>query len=204
MRLAILGAGSVRCTPAVVASLATYFGERPLEIRMFDADLERLDLFDRFARVCFLMTRSVHTLISTTDAAEACLDADRVILQVGENCARKYLKERHRMGIADLGAAAMIEQAVEELLGGVSPEAEVLSLQRGDILVPRDHYYRLNWLGEPTASDRAALPHQVLRWIRGEDYTHELLREHERSPLKSWLDDVSTAQATTVVTKDAG
>src|SRR4051794_39669255 len=107
MRLAILGGGSVRCSPAVLASLATYFGERPLEIRMFDADVERLDLFDRLARLCFAMTKNPHTLISTTDAVEATEAADRVILQVGENCARKYLKEQHRMGIADLGAEAM-------------------------------------------------------------------------------------------------
>src|SRR5947209_12666480 len=104
-RLAILGAGSVRCTTPVIASLATYFGERPLEIRMFDADMERLDLFDRLARLCFMMTKNEHTLISTCDAAEAIENAERAVLQVGENCARRYLRERHRMGIADLGAA---------------------------------------------------------------------------------------------------
>jgi len=161
---------------------------------MYDADLERLDLFDRFARLCFMMTKSTHSLMSTTDAVEATEGADRVILQVGENCARKYLRERHRMGIAALDAAAMIEQAIEEMLGTVPAEAEILSLQRKDIVIPRDHYYRLDWLAEPTPSERAALPHQVLRWIRGEDYTHALMRENERSPLKSWLDDVGSAQ----------
>jgi hypothetical protein len=194
MRLAILGGGSVRCTPAVVAALATYFGERPLEIRMYDADLERLDLFDRLARLCFLMTKNEHSLMSTTDSVECTEGAERVILQVGENCARKYLKERHRMGIANLGAEAMIEQAVEELLGTVPFEAEVLSLERPEIAIPRDHYYRLNWLAEPTPAERQAFPHQALRWIRGEEYTHEFLRDQERSPLKAWLDDVSAAE----------
>src|SRR5579862_3123007 len=99
IHVAILGAGSVRCTPAVVGSLATYFGERDLQIRMYDADMERLDLFDRFARLCFAMTKNGHGLISTVSADEAVVGADRVLLQIGENCARKYLKERHRMGI---------------------------------------------------------------------------------------------------------
>jgi hypothetical protein len=194
LRLAIIGAGSVRCTPAVLASLATYFGERPLEVRMFDADVERLDLFDRLARVMFIMTHTTHSLLSTTDATEALVDAERIVLQVGENCARKYLKERHRMGIANLEASAMIEQAVEEILGTAPAEAEILSLQRADILIPRDHFYRVDWLEEPTARERQALPHQALRWIRGEDYTHEILRDFERSPLKAWLDDVNSAE----------
>jgi hypothetical protein len=194
IRLAILGAGSVRCTPAVIGSLATYFGERPLEIRMYDADLERLDLFDRFARLCFIMAKNDHSLMSTTDSVECTEGADRVVLQVGENCARKYLKERHRMGIADLGGEAMIEQAVEELLGTVSLEAEVLSLQRPEIEIPLDRYYRLGWLREPSRADRQALPHQALRWIRGEEYTHDFLREHERSPFKTWLDNVNSAE----------
>lgn len=194
MRLTILGAGAVRCTPAVIASLATYFGERPLEVRMFDADLERLDLFDRLARLCFMMTRATHSLISTTDAVEATDGADRVILQVGENCARKYLKQRHRMGIADLQAESMIEQAVEEMLGTVPAEAEILSLQRPGIVIPRTRYYTADWPAEPTSAERFSFPHQALRWIKGEEYTHEFLREHERSPLKRWLDDTKSLQ----------
>ncbi|HWA83843.1 MAG TPA: hypothetical protein VG820_10435 [Fimbriimonadaceae bacterium] len=188
-RLAILGAGSVRCSPAVIASLATYFGERPLEIRMFDADMERLDLFDRLARLCFVMTKNGHSLISTTDAAEAVEDANLIVLQVGENCARKYLKERHRMGIANLDADAMIEQAVEEMLATVPAEVEVLSLQGPGVAIPRVTYHRVTWPPEPTLSERRALPHQALRWIRGEDYVHDLLYEFEQSPLKQWLND---------------
>ncbi|HVT12537.1 MAG TPA: hypothetical protein VHE55_09735 [Fimbriimonadaceae bacterium] len=193
-RLAILGAGSVRCSPGVIASLATYFGERPLEIRMFDADMERLDLFDRLARVCFIMTKNGHNLISTTDADEALADADLVVLQVGENCARKYLKERHRMGIASLDADAMIEQAVEELLATVPAEVEVLSLQGPEIAIPRASYHRAAWPPEPSLTERRALPHQALRWIRGEEYVHDLLHDFEQSPMKQWLNDPDSVE----------
>lgn len=162
---------------------------------MYDSDAERLDLFDRFARLCFAMTHNGHGLISTTDAEEAVEDADRIVLQIGANCARIYLKLRHRTGIASLQDDAMIELAVEEMLGSAPVDAEVLSLELGDVAVPRGHFYRVDWLRtQPTASDRRSLPHQVLRWIRGEEYAHELLRLHERSPLKRWLDDVSTAE----------
>jgi hypothetical protein len=161
---------------------------------MYDADVERLDLFDRLARLCFIMTKNTHSLISTTDAGEASEEAERVILQVGENCARKYLKERHRMGIADLGAEAMIEQAVDEMLGTVPTEAAVLSLQRPGITIGRSNFYRTDWLEEPTPADRQALPHQALRWVRGEEYTHEFLTQYERSPIKNWLDDVDSLE----------
>jgi hypothetical protein len=195
IRLAIIGAGSVRCTPAVIGALATYFGERPLHIRMFDADVERLDLFDRLARLCFVTTHSTHTLLSSTDLADTIHDADRVVLQVGENCARKYLRESHRMGIANLSAAAMIEQAVEEISGLIPAEADVLSLQFEDIEIPRERHFRVDWeLPEPSEAQRLAVPFQALRWIHEEEYVHEFLREHERSPLKAWLDDVTSAQ----------
>lgn len=193
-RLTILGAGSVRCSVPVIASLATYFGERPLEIRMYDADVERLDLFDRLARVCFVMAKNEHSLVSTNNLEEACEGAERVVLQVGENCARRFLKERRKMGVADLEAAAMIEQAVEEMLGAVPAEAEVLNLQRPDIAIPRSHFYRVDWIAEPSLQERFGLPHQVLRWIRGEDYPHSLLNEFEKSPLKGWLDNVDSLE----------
>lgn len=186
-RLVILGAGSVRCSVPVIASLSTYFGERPLEVRMYDADLERLDLFDRFARVMFLVTKATHTLISTTDFHEAIEDADAAVLQVGENCARKFLKEAHRQGIASLNREAMIEQAVEEMVEALPTEAKLLSLERPDIQIPRAHS-GLSWELSIADEDRPSVPHQVLRWIRGEDYLHELLAKYEKSPLKEWLD----------------
>src|SRR5689334_604604 len=92
MNLAILGAGSVRCSVPVIASIATYFGERPLDIRLYDADEERLDLFDRFARTVFAFNKNPHRVRTGIDAKELLEDVDRVILQVGRNCARKEAK----------------------------------------------------------------------------------------------------------------
>jgi hypothetical protein len=195
VRLAVLGAGSVRCGPSVFSTLATFFGERPLEIRLYDSDPERLDLFDRFARLCFLVTKAPHSLLATEDPKEALADADRAILQVGDNCARKYLKATRRQGVASLTNAAMVEQALDQMLEGVPAEVDVVSLQTGDVYVPLERYAALDWPSSPSEVERGAVPHQVLRWIHGEEYLHELLAEHERSPLKAWLNDPSSAPA---------
>lgn len=192
-RLAVLGAGSVRCTVPVVASLATYFGERPLEVRLFDADEERLDLFDRLARTCFAVNRATHSLLASSDAAEAVEEADRIVVQVGANCARKYLKARRRQGFAELDAASLVEQALESILAPVSGEDDVLSLVGEDIALPLERYHRLDWPEAPALAERAAVPHQVLRWIHGEEPLYTLLRTYERSPFKSWLDDPESA-----------
>ncbi len=188
LKLTILGAGSVRCSVPVIASLATYFGERELAIRFSDADNERLDLFDRLARVCFIAMNSTHSLLSTTDMRESLEDSDLVIVQVGSNCARKYLRASRRQGIAELDDRSMIEQAVEALTAFIPNGATVLSLVDPEILLPKSQYYRLNWPEPIPDSDRSTIPHQVLRWVRGEDGVGDLLRKYEASPIKTWLD----------------
>ena len=188
LKLTILGAGSVRCSVPVIASLATYFGERELAIRFSDADNERLDLFDRLARVCFIAMNSTHSLLSTTDMRESLEDSDLVIVQVGSNCARKYLRASRRQGISELDDRSMIEQAVEALTAFIPNGATVLSLVDPEILLPKSQYYRLNWPEPIPDSDRSTIPHQVLRWVRGEDGVGDLLRKYEASPIKTWLD----------------
>lgn len=197
IQLAVLGAGSVRCAMPVIVSLATYFGERPLEIRFFDSDEERLDLFDRFARTCFTAAKNQHSLMSTSDPVEALDGAERVILEVGENCARKYLKERMRGGFAAVDRAGLIEQAVELMLGTVNPEAAILSLLRGDILLPVNTYEIEGWPPNPPEADRPSIPYHALRVIRGEDYLNEAFKKEEKSPLKAWLDDPANARFVT-------
>jgi hypothetical protein len=211
VQLAIIGAGSVRCTPRVLAALATYFGERPLEIRIFDADEERLDLFDRLARFMFLVAESNHRLLFRTDPAEALEDADRVIFQVGSNCARHYLRAiggrptnagpQAPEGSLQVDGylpppqdSAMIQDVVDLFVDQTPADAEILSLQRSDIGLPlARRVRRLDWPSDLSLRERIALPHQVLRWIKGEEAIQPFLLESERSPLKSWLDDVTTA-----------
>jgi hypothetical protein len=185
MRLCVLGAGNVNYSPAVIASLATYFGERPLEITFYDADEERLDLLDRLARLCFSIVKSTHSLVSTSDAREALQPADWMILQMDENCASKYMK-----GQPVAQGAGLVELALENLLeAGRWERAEVLNLLPRTVHVPLRCYRRAEgWLSELPPEEQFSMSFQVLRWIRGEEYVTELLAENERSPLKQWLD----------------
>lgn len=211
--LAIMGAGSVRCSPPVIAALASYFGERPLEIRLYDSDEERLDLFDRFARACFNLTKATHVLVDSLDPQEALSAADKVVLQIGTNCARKFLRASgslrgvlgedflepegslQKHGYLPIAHdTAMIQDALDLLLPHIPAGSEVLSLQEEAVQLPIGRRFRrTDWPPEPTLSERVAIPHQVLRWVKGEEYPHALIADSERSPLKAWLDDVRTA-----------
>ncbi len=195
--LAVMGAGSVRCTPAVVGSLASYFGERHMEIRLWDADDERLDLFDRFARLCFMANKAHHTLISTDSESEALKDADMVVFQVGENCAMKFLRRERKQGVAALGSSAMVEQTVEMLVGKMPAQAKVLSLMADDVEIPVASYHRIGWPEALSEAEQVALPHTVLRYLNGEEYLGNFVKDLEKSPLKAWLNDPSSAELVT-------
>lgn len=162
-RLTVLGAASLRFGPVVCGGLACYFGEQPLEIRFWDADLERLDLFDRFARYLFKLNKTPHLLMSTEDAKEALYGTDRVVIALDANCAEHYL-----------GPEARVEDAMNALRPSIPDGAPVLDLWRADI-------------PEPSEDEERALPHQMLRYLRGDEYAYEFLNLQATSPVKLWL-----------------
>lgn len=190
-RLAILGVGSLRCTVPVIGTLSCYFGERPLDICLYDADEERLDLFDAFARAAFAANENLHSVRATSDAREALEEVDRVILQVNDNCAVKEARLKRAPRVD--APFKRISATLARVLAGLESNALVLSLQSREVVVPLDHYYRLDWPKEIGPDERRALPHQVLRWIRSEEPMFELFKEFQKSPLKAWLDDPSLA-----------
>ena len=195
VKVAVIGAGSVRCSPAVIGSLANYYGERPLELRFADADAERLDLFDRLACYAFKTANSDHVLLSTEDFFEAMDGADRVIVQIGANCARKILRQNGIIGGGVLDDGTLIEAAVGHVLSDCGDQADVLSLMAPEVRLPLDHYYRLNWPGPLDGSNRASMPHQILRWLREDEDIVKLLDQHLSSPLKAWLVDRTMAES---------
>jgi len=81
-RIAVLGAGSIEHAPSAIAALANYFGERPFEIALWDADKERLDLMCRFARLCCTTMRSQH-VVSTADNLKDVLEGVDLVLILG-------------------------------------------------------------------------------------------------------------------------
>lgn len=194
VQITVLGAGSVRCATPIVASLASYFGEKPIEVALYDPDEERLDLFSRLAKVCCTIVDNRFPMKITTDPEEALAGAEIAVLGLDENGAKVYQRAAGRIGKKDPMDSDLFSAAVEEILAHFSPEGDLLSLLEPNIRIPRSTYYRLEWPSDLSAEERASLPHQVLRWIRGDEYPFDLIERHGRSPLKAWLDDRSCAQ----------
>ena len=177
-RLAIIGAGSVRCSPPVIGTLATFYGERPLEIWMWDADITRLNLFETFARFCFLATNSDHVVKFTTDIAEALEASDKVILQVDDHCARKFLGSTSQ---------SALDAALSAIYPLIPAEAEVISLMLNRDL-PLYEYRAMDWPGPLSEEEWLTVPFQILRYLNQEDYLYDVLKAGKESPLRPWLE----------------
>lgn len=192
LRVALIGMGSTRCAAPIVGSLATYFGERSLELAFFDADAERLDLYERLARVCFRINDCTHSIRAAETSAEALESAARVVACIGPNCAAKALRIR-KAAAARMDRDELVSKAVAAMLEGLPSDVPVLSLMGKEVAVPSNRVYRLDWPPPPDPDSRGFWGHQILRWIKGDEYMHAYIRSFESSPLKAWLDDVESA-----------
>lgn len=187
----MLGIGNVDCGPAIIGALANYFGERPLDVVLWDADPERLDLFARFALAAFSFNNNAHEVFATTDAAEALFEPWRIILSLDGHCAKKLLGLAGTAGKpAPAHVRSLAVQAIEKL--GTS-NATILSLLEPEVAVSIGPYYRLPPPPPPNDEQRTQWPHQIHRWIREDEFMWGFLHEHEQSPIKSWLDNLSCA-----------
>jgi hypothetical protein len=195
IRLTIVGAGSIRCMPDVSATLALYFGERPLDIKLFDGDEERLDVYDRLCRLLFLFNRNDHSLSATDDLVEALHDADRVVMCAGTNCASAYLRKSRRAGVATGDNLGVVDQFVELVADAIPDRVEVLSLLGSRIALPLPRYRAVDWPQLLSPVERAAQPLNVLRLLNGEEYPLDLLQRNATSPLKQWLENVEAIAA---------
>lgn len=211
VRLVVLGIGSVRCAPPIVFALAGYFGERDLEVRLYDEDRERLDLFDALARKAFAFESSKHGLLAFDDAYEALEGADLVVFAIGENCARKFLRKHPAKAKAkdkekekaksktkpgksgsaspardDRGEA--IQKAATALARAVPDGAPTLDLMLSVDLPAEPGRTRLDWPAALSEADRRSVPHQVLRWLKGEEGLGRAIEEFRQSPIRGWID----------------
>lgn len=83
-----------------------------------------------------------------------------------------------------------IESALERLLEHVPPEARSLSLVRGVSLATAKTTL-LDWPEPVTPNEMSVVPHQVLRWIHGEETLEPFLVSCATSPFVQWLDSTS-------------
>lgn len=184
--LTYVGVGNMAVAPAVVAALGTYFGERPLEVRLFDPDEERADLIHRFADMVFRVEKTGHRLVLCDHLGDALAGSDRVVLSPEANFARILAR------LSDPEQAW--EVAIASVARAIPPGGSCLSLLGEGVRVPLRDYYRLEWPPDPGPARLRAMPHQILRWLRTDEYVQPYLREHTGSPLKRWIDDPSSAE----------
>jgi len=185
LQVAIIGVGHPKTGLPVLASLAGYFGERPLEIRLYDPDPEFLEMYDRIARLLFKTADNPHHVFASGDLTEVLRDVDRVILELSDRSVAFFSKKRKEAGL---------QPAIDEILRSVPPEAKVLSLQE-EPLEYRMGVYRLpEWVRGLPEPEPGTVPHQVHRYILGDEPFFELLRSQERSLLKDWLDNPLSAE----------
>lgn len=138
----VFGVGDLRIGPPVLAALATYFGERPLEIVLHDPNEELVRVMHGVAKAFFRLRGPLHDVVSTTDVREAtALSAVRLA-----SAARA----------PDIPGATLLPHA--------------------------------DWPPPLTDAERAAMPLQLLRWHRLEDWPWEPLLRNEISPVRDLLD----------------
>ncbi len=177
--LSLIGIGNVRCAVPILASLARYFGERPLVVRFWDPEFERADLFWRLGRALFTFAEAPHECEFIETAEEALDGADFVVVSFGENAARKWMNRKHGDRESALREAAT-------RLSGLLPGVPTLDLGYPPTLEGAETL--AGWPGPIEPLAETLRPHQVLRWIRGDEYPHDLLEAYDQSPLKAWLD----------------
>ncbi len=85
----VVGAGSLRCAPPVLASIAAPRFEHALEVRLFDANIERLDLMGRLLARMFEITRAQHVFAMHPNLGLALRGTDAAVVCLYEDCARR-------------------------------------------------------------------------------------------------------------------
>ena len=68
--LALIGAGNIRCCPSVLASIAALGALEDLDIRLYDANQERLDLYFQLAGTIMDLSDREHDLLPAPVPAE--------------------------------------------------------------------------------------------------------------------------------------
>jgi len=210
VRVALIGAGNMRVAPSVVAALATTCGERPLQVHLFEANAERLDLMDRFARVCFHRTDYGHQVLATDRAEEAVMDAPLVLLALDEEGVVEWQSPSEP--IPDRGedyrpSDWSTEAWVIPGQGDRTVEAEDLvdrlhQLRRAEStwvwleqsMIPTEAFLlediALPWPTKICAESPEVIPHQILRWLGGDESLESWLESCVDHPLKPALNQL--------------
>ena len=225
--VSLIGVGSLRCGPPVLSSIAAMGLSRPLDLRLFDANEERLDLMARLAEQVIAMTGGEHGLVFTSSVEEALDGADAAVISLSEDCARRMtgkiaarvllpvepeegtklydlyggdinsptpleeLGPRTLAALSTPDAGRMtrqeaLEAATDQVLAQMG-DVKALNLTRFDQATEHPGHTALSWPEALTEEERTTMPHQILRWLGGDQELGQYLRQFADSPVASWL-----------------
>ncbi len=196
MTLTILGAGNVLLAPQVVAALSNWLGER-LEITLYDADSERPDLLDRLARSFFQRNECEFGLRATDVLEESLEDCSRALIIWDEHCLEILASPPKPRPLGSRFIPTTYAEFPEPEAG--DPYGEPAA----DALRVLERYATLDFatfegIAAPSGAEVLATPdpfpgpaefapHQVLRWIEGDDLPSHFLAQHADSPVLKWI-----------------
>jgi len=81
----------------------------------------------------------------------------------------------------------VISEAIDLIKHHISPNTRIASLMRVVDISADFPISELNWPDPLTENERASKPHQILRWVRGDEKIEDLIENISESPLMKWI-----------------
>ncbi|MBL8069177.1 MAG: hypothetical protein JNM28_12060 [Armatimonadetes bacterium] len=82
-----------------------------------------------------------------------------------------------------------IRESMAQILEIIPEEARLLSLTRGVLLPVERPYAHFDWPPPVAEMGLQLVPHQILRWVRGDEKIEPLAQAADASPVMAWLKD---------------
>jgi hypothetical protein len=181
INLTVIGIGSIRDGAPVLAGLAQYFGERPMTIRLYDYDAERLQLFYLLGRSFFQEAKSNHELEWVDSIEDALKDANAVVFCPSQNYLDKYGHELPNPGKAR-------DRLLQDVKRLIHDDCPILTL-RAEVPFPNAKNLE-GWPEDLSPELEAGMPHQILRWVHMDDDPQEYMEIHKKSEFSEWLEEI--------------
>lgn len=214
----LAGAGNIRCCPAVLGALSLWFPEGGVLISLFEANEERLDLMDRLARVVLEEREDIvvrassdldEALAGVTDlilmlnedgSRRMVGGSEEVVHDMGEGDSVEFRRGDGNRPTPVEQLSPLTRQVLSRpaVLGGSREEVvraaglrvldgfdgRVCSLIRSvDLEVDG-----FDWPQPLSESELWMRPHEILRWISGDERLETLVEAGRSGPILGWLD----------------
>ncbi len=172
--------------PAVLGALASYYGERPLDVRLFDPHPDFLELSFRIGKSLFLIAKSTHRIAAYSDLAIALEATDRIIYMPANSNRDENSNQQAPSHFNDGDWKNELKILPEDV--------HILNLVQEELLNPTASKALTGWPTPMGAESSLVFAFQILRWANGEDYPLNFLNSDDARPLHRWLDNPSALE----------